>query len=212
MRSVGFGTLEQRVNERSREDFTQYDIAANLDLGRLLPKEAALTIPVYAGISKTTSNPEFDPYDLDVKLRDKLREAPSDKRDSIRTDAVDERTIKTLNFTSVKRTKPFGEKPQLWDLSNIDINYNYTHERAHQSHHRVRRCKAHPCGHWLQFCPATQVCRALKKVFKSRSPWLALIRDFNFNYKPSLISVRADVFRQFGALRNRNVGSPAKLP
>jgi cell surface protein SprA len=212
MRSVGFGTLEQRVNERSREDFKQYDIAANLDLGRLLPKEAALTIPMYAGVSKTVSNPEFDPYDLDVKLRDKLRDAPGDKRDSIRSDAVDERTIKTLNFTSVKRTKPFGQKPQLWDLSNIDINYNYTHERRTNpiiEYDDVKRTRA-AIGY--NFAPQPQFVEPLKKIFKSRSPWLALIRDFNFNYKPSLISVRADVFRQFGALRNRNVGSPSKLP
>lgn len=211
LRSVGFGTLEQRVNERSREDFQQYDIAANLDLGKLLPKEAALTVPVYAAVSKTVSNPEYDPYDLDVKLKDKLRDAPSKIRDSIRGDAVDQRTIKTLNFTSVKRTRPFGQKPQLWDLSNIDINYNYTHE-VHSTpiieYDDVKRTRA-AIGY--NFSPQPTFVEPLKKIFKTRSPWLALIRDFNFNYKPSLISVRADVFRQFGALRNRNVGSPYKL-
>jgi cell surface protein SprA len=49
-------------------------------------------------------------------------------------------------------------------------------------------------------------------LFKSRSPWLALIRDFNFNYKPSMVSVKADVFRQFGSLRSRNIGTSFKLP
>lgn len=212
LRSVGFGTLEQRVNERSREDFQQYDIAANLDLGKLLPRDAAITIPMYAGVSKTVSNPQYDPYDLDVKLKDKLRDAPSDKRDSIRSDAVDERTIKTLNFTSVKRTRPFGKKPQLWDLSNIDVNYNYTHE-VHSNpiieYDDVKRTRA-AVGY--NFAPQPRFVEPLKKILKTRSPWLALVRDFNFNYKPSLISVRADVFRQFGALRNRNVGSPYKLP
>lgn len=84
---------------------------------------------MYAGISKTTSTPEYDPYDLDIKLKDKLRDAPGNSKDSISRDAIDQRTIKTLNFTNVKRTKPFGEKPQLWDLSNIELNYNYTHDR-----------------------------------------------------------------------------------
>src|SRR5687767_2402314 len=57
-RSNGFGTLEQRVNERSREDFYQFDAAANIDAGKLLPKKANIQIPVYAGISKTSSTPE----------------------------------------------------------------------------------------------------------------------------------------------------------
>jgi cell surface protein SprA len=212
VRSIGFGTLEQRVNERSREDFAQYDIAANLDLGKLLPKGAALSIPMYAGISKIISNPEYDPYDLDIKLKEKLRDAPAGKRDSIRNDAVEERTIKTINFTSVKRTKPFGEKPQLWDLSNIDINYNYTHERFSNpiiEYDDVKRTRA-AVGY--NFTPQETFIEPFKKLIKSKSPWFALIRDFNFNYKPSLISVRADVFRQFGVLRNRNVGAPKKLP
>ena len=75
VRSNGFGTLEQRVNERSREDYTQYDVSTNLDLGKLLPKAAAIQVPVYASVSKTSSTPEYDPYDLDIKLKDKLNYA-----------------------------------------------------------------------------------------------------------------------------------------
>ena len=125
---------------------------------------------------------------------------------------MEQRTIKTLNFTSVKRTKPFGEKPQLWDISNIDINYNYTHEVFSNpiiEYDDVKRTRA-AVGY--NFAPQPNFVEPLKGIIKTRSPWLALVRDFNFNYKPSLISVRADVFRQFGALRNRNVGSPYKLP
>ncbi len=49
-------------------------------------------------------------------------------------------------------------------------------------------------------------CEPLKGLIKSKSPWLALLRDFNFNYVPTLISFRADVTRQFGATRMRNIG------
>jgi cell surface protein SprA len=62
------------------------------------------------------------------------------------------------------------------------------------------------------YAPQPKFIEPFKRLFKSKSPWLALIRDFNFNYRPSLLSVKADVFRQFGVLRNRNVGSPFKLP
>ncbi len=212
VRSIGFGTLEQRVNERSREDFAQFDASANLDLGKLLPKGAALTIPMYAGISKTTSTPQYDPYDLDIKLQDKLKDAQSAKRDSIKNDAIDQRTIKTLNFTSVKRTKPFGQKPQLWDLSNLDINYNYTHDRRTNpiiEYDDVKRTRA-AVGY--NYAPQPTYVEPFKKFIKSKSPWFALFRDFNFNYKPRQIAVRADVLRQFGVLRNRNVGSPKPLP
>ena len=43
---------------------------------------------------------------------------------------------------------------------------------------------------------------------KATTKWLDLVKDFNLNYAPSLLSFRADVNRQFGAIRPRNVGGP----
>ncbi|HEY0059933.1 MAG TPA: cell surface protein SprA, partial [Flavisolibacter sp.] len=206
VRSRGFGTLEQRVNERSREDFTQYDLSTNLELGKLLPKKASLQIPVYAGISKTSSSPEYDPYDLDIKLTEKLDNAGKDKRDSIRNDALDQTTIKTITFTNVKKLKTSPKPVQPWDISNIDLNYSYTHQYRSNpiiEYDDVKRTRA---GIGYTYAPQPRFIEPLKGWIKSRSPWLALVRDFNFNYKPSTISVKADINRQFGALRSRNVG------
>ena len=111
LRSIGFGTLEQKINERSHETFSQFDVSTNLDLGKLLPKDAAIQIPMYAGYSKTLATPEYDPYDLDLKLKDKINSAPNKPyADSVRRDAVDETTIKTLTFTSVKKNKTNGKQ------------------------------------------------------------------------------------------------------
>lgn len=211
-RSRGFGTLEQRVNERSREDFTQFDLSTNLDLGRLMPRGALLQIPVYAGISKTTSTPEYDPYDLDLKLSEKLDAADRDKRDSIRTDAVDEMTIKTVNFTNVKKIRPEGKKPQPWDISNIDVSYSYTHQERTNPIIESEELTRTRGAIEYNYAPQPRFVEPFRNLIKTQSPWLALVRDFNFNYKPSIISLKADVFRQFGALRSRNVGTSSKLP
>ncbi|HEX2536462.1 MAG TPA: cell surface protein SprA, partial [Chitinophagaceae bacterium] len=212
-RSRGFGTLEQRVNERSREDFKQFDVSANLDLGKLLPKGAALQVPVYAGVSKTTSAPEYDPYDLDIRLTDKLRNAKSDQRDSIRRDAVDELTIKTVNFTNVKKNRTSTKPAQPWDISNLDFNYSYIEQERTNPIIESEAVKRTRGAIGYNYTPQQRFVEPLRKLIRSKSPWLALIRDFNFNYKPSLVSVKADVFRQFGSLRSRNVGGgPFKLP
>jgi cell surface protein SprA len=213
MRSIGFGTLEQKVNERSRETFSQYDISTNLDLGRLLPRSSGIQIPMYAGYSKTTTTPEYDPYDLDLKLNQKIDAASSKSiADSIRRDAIDETTIKTLNFTSVKKNKTNGKPAQPWDISNIDLNYSFIHQQRTNPIIELEDVKRTRAAIGYNYSPQPKFIEPLKKVFKSNSPWLALIRDFNFNYKPSLVSIKADVFRQFGVLRNRNVGTSFKLP
>ncbi|HVZ56370.1 MAG TPA: cell surface protein SprA [Chitinophagaceae bacterium] len=212
-RSHGFGTLEQSVNQRSRDDQRQLDLSTNLDLGKLLPKNAAVQIPVYAGVSRLTSTPQYDPYDLDITLKDKLKASPANKRDSIRNDAVDVTTIKTVNFTGVKKNRTGNKRPKVWDISNFDFNYSYTSQQHHNpllESDELRRTRGALA---YNFTPLPKVLEPFKKLIKSPSPWYGLVRDFNVNLAPSLLSFKADVFRQFGATRPRNVGGgPYKIP
>jgi cell surface protein SprA len=99
----GFGTIEQRVNERARDNLFQFDAAATIDAGKLVPKAAKISIPIYASINKTIRTPEYDPYDKDVSYKDKLSNAANNAiRDSIKNTALDQTTIKTINFTNVR--------------------------------------------------------------------------------------------------------------
>lgn len=43
--SVGFGSLDQRLLERSRDEIYQYDVSTSLQVGKLLPKFLALSLP-----------------------------------------------------------------------------------------------------------------------------------------------------------------------
>ena len=50
--SVGFGSIDQSINERALSSTTQLDAATQLELGKLLPKTLGLSIPFYGSISK----------------------------------------------------------------------------------------------------------------------------------------------------------------
>ncbi|MFZ9387074.1 MAG: cell surface protein SprA [Chitinophagaceae bacterium] len=212
-RTRGFGTLEQRVNERSREDVYTLDASATIEAGKLLPKKLGLQIPVYAGISYRSSTPEYDPFDLDINLKEKLKNAAGDKRDSIRNDAQDISTIKTVNLTNVRKLKTDGKKPKIWSITNFDFNYSYIQTLSHSpliEQDELRRTRG-ALGY--TYAPQAKALEPFKKIIKSKSPWLALIKDFNLNYAPSQIAFKADLFRQFGATRLRNIGGgPYKIP
>ncbi len=203
----GFGTLEQRVNERAKDNLVQFDIATNIDAGKLIPKSVRLTLPVYASINRTVSTPEYDPFDLDVKLKDKLKFSPKQQQDSIRKSAIDQTTIKTLNFTNVH----FGSannRPGLFKLSNFDFNYSYSFVEQSSPLVLQNNITKQRGGFGYTYRAPAKYIEPFKKIILTRSPWLAFIRDFNFSPRPTTLLFRADVNRQFGEFIPRIVNTP----
>ena len=206
--STGFGTLEQRVGERSRDNFNQFDIATNLELGKLLPQKAGMSIPVYASVQQAISSPEYDPYDLDLKLKDKVNGAVASSRDSIRSEANDVKTIKAINFTNVKKLNTTGKTQMPWSVENVDLSYSYYKEEQYNPLIEMNEVVRHRAGLGYNYAAAPKYWEPMRKVIKSKSNWLSLVKDINVNPLPSLLSFRADMQRQFGAFRPRNVGGP----
>ncbi len=125
--SIGWGAIDQKLDERQKEELVDYSVATNLQLGKLLPKAAKLSIPFYAQYSQEISTPQYDPYDLDLTVDEKIDGATTDdERKEIRDRALDKTTIKTFNFTNVKRQASSSGKPKPWDISNVSVSYAYT--------------------------------------------------------------------------------------
>ncbi len=201
-----WGTLEQRVNDRARDNFYQFDAAANLQLGKLLPKKWGIDIPFYGGYTQTVSTPEYDPYDKDIKLKDKLQ--TSKNKDSVRNDAIDFTSTKTLNFTNVRKNKTGKGKPKIYDISNVDVSYSYIQTISHNPLIESNEVTRHRGGLGYNFSPQPKYIEPFKKLFKkTKTHWFDLIKDANINFIPSQLSFRADIQRQFGAVRPRSVGA-----
>lgn len=130
--SIGWGALDQKVLSRRQKDLSQLDINANLELSKFLPQSMKVKIPFYAQYSVNSSAPKYDPYDLDVKLQEKLTEATStNARDSIRNQAREFESIKSYNFTNVRKERSGTSKPMPWDISNFNVNYSFTEKTKH---------------------------------------------------------------------------------
>lgn len=68
----------------------------------------------------------------------------------------------------------------------------------------------HRGGLGYNFTPQAKYIEPFKKMKffkKKKTHWFDLVKDFNFNPIPSQISFKADIHRQFGAIRPRSVGS-----
>jgi cell surface protein SprA len=210
-RSAGWGTLDQNTSERSYENDLEIDAATNLELGKLLPKKAALSVPVYAGITRTVATPEYDPFDLDILLKDKINLAPANERDSIKKQAIDAATTETVNLTNLHKNNPTNKKLQLWSIENFNVSYSYTHTEHHSPLAVEDNLTNNKAILAYNFNRQPKFKEPFKKKIKAKTPWLGLIRDFNYNLMPTVLGVQFNIDRQFGAYRSRNIGGPVDI-
>ncbi len=207
MHTQGFGTLEQRVAERALDDAYQFDIAARLDLGKLLPKKVGIQIPVDASYSQQVSSPKYDPYDKDIKLKDKLNAVPSNQVDSIRKTAVEFASTTNINFTNIRKNRTSTKKAKIYDISNLDFSYSYLKISKYSPLIEYNDVTKHRAAIGYNFTPQPKYFSPFKNLFKkSKTKWFDIVKDFNINVIPSQLTFRADITRQFGVIKPRSLG------
>ena len=172
-----------------------------------MPESTGLQIPFYFQYSNEIRKPQFDPYDLDIELKDKLADddLTSEEKKQIREDAETVTTIKSYNFTNVRkeRTRP-DKKPMPWDVANFSLTYAFD-ETNHrnpivESDRLTRRRGA------LDYNYSRQVkyLEPFKKVSKSK--YLKLFTGINFNPLPNSFAFSTDLDRRFNVTKYRFAG------
>ncbi len=210
-RSAGWGTIDQNTSQRSYENDLELDAATNLELGKLLPKKAAMSVPVYAGITRLVATPEYDPFDLDILLNDKIKNAKASERDSIRKQATDATTTTTVNLTNLHKNNLANKRLQLWSIENFNFSYSFIHSNHHSPLAEEDDMTNHKAILAYTFSRQPRFKEPFKKLIKAKTPWMALLRDFNYNLMPTVLGVQFSIDRQFGAYRSRNVGGPENI-
>lgn len=208
MHTAGFGTLEQEVQDRKVDNYKEGNVAATLNLGRILPKNVGLQIPVYAGYTETISNPKYDPYDGDILLKRNVQEIEDTSDNATARAAHKQRqtatTTKSFNVTNLRkdRTKP-NTKPKVWDIENWSATYAYTETNRRDPYVEYDLEKRHKGALNYTYSTRPAYIAPFSKLIKSKSPYLALIRDFNFNFVPTSVTLGTEMNRQVGIMQMR---------
>ncbi|OWY23068.1 cell surface protein SprA [Sphingobacteriales bacterium UPWRP_1] len=218
MHTPNFGTLEQGANERYRDLLLQYDASANLEMGKLLPKNAAIRIPVYAGVSKSVSTPQYDPYDTDILTKRNIQEIESrygaDSAKVARQNRQTSTSIKSINVTNMRKERTNSTRaPMPYDVENFTFTYAYTETENSDPIIESQTDKRHRGSINYTYNARPVYWTPFKNIIKSKSIYLRAIKDFNFNLIPSTVSFRNDLNRQMNILQLRPVvGETLQLP
>jgi len=205
----GFGSINQKVSERQKEEINSYDISSNFELGKFFPQDAGVRIPMYVGYSESVANPEYNPLDPDIPFKVALNDPnrPQEEKDSIKRIAQDYTQRKSLNFTNVKVNKMDGQ-PKIYDLSNWSVSYAYNETFKRNITTEFDTDKQITGGIAYNYNATPQNVQPFKKVKFLNKPAFRLIKDFNFYYLPSQLSFRTNLDRQYSELQNRNIENP----
>lgn len=211
--SIGWGSIEQKLIQRQREEVMQVDVSTNLELGKFLPDKSGVKIPFYAQYSNITRNPEYDPYDLDIKLKDKIRdETDPAKKEEIRTLAQDVTVIRGFNFTNVRKERKGGSRkiPLPWNIENFSLTYAFNQQKRRTPflvNDQQNRYKG--ALDW-QYATGMKPIMPFKKLIK-KDKYLKFISEFNFNPLPNTYGFNTNLERLAGVTTYRFAGEDPAL-
>ncbi len=200
--SIGWGALDQRLAERSREELLQYDIATNLQLGKFFPNKWGINLPFYAQYSKNNAFKQFEPYERDLTVDEKI-EALNVKKDSfpnqtaeieaeiadVKDRSKETTTIKTFNFTNVKK-EGSGGKP--WSVSNFSASYSFTETNKTDPIIKEDKTKEYSASLDYSYTNKSKPIQPFKGI---KSKALRIIKEFNFNLLPKSFTFSTNMNR-----------------
>ncbi|HKK63403.1 MAG TPA: cell surface protein SprA, partial [Bacteroidales bacterium] len=205
----GFGSIEQKVNERAQEQVIQYDVSSNVNFGKIFDDEAGVSLPLYVGYSKSIINPQYNPLDPDILLKEALEEARDEmERDSIKRYSQDVVERKSFALTNMRIAPSGAGQPHLLSLSNWSTSFSLNEMNSinpNLDYHNTKKIRANLS---YNYNSRPKNIQPFAKVQAFNSKWLRLIKDFNFYYLPSQLSFRTDLDRKYMEKKTRNINNP----
>jgi len=202
IQTIGFGNVEDRVNQRSIEETRQYDLSTNIYLGKMMPKKWGIQLPMSYSVGEEFRDPKYDPQYQDVKFADAKEVNPNSKN------SQDYTLRKSISFNNVKKNRnpESTKKPKPYDVENISVSYAFSEE-----HHKDYNIEKYlnqnlTAGASYNFTFQPKIIEPFKKsTFIGKSKYWQLIRDINLNLLPKTIGLNTRITRNFVQQKSRNL-------
>ncbi|HET6992210.1 MAG TPA: cell surface protein SprA, partial [Bacteroidia bacterium] len=208
MMTPGFGSIEKKVSERSRENQTNYDVSTQVELGKFFGDKSGIRLPLFYGFGETFITPQYNPLDPDILLKPVLNSENLSKsaRDSIRSATVDYTRRKSINFTNVHKERSKGKKKSyFWDVENFTVSFAYTELYHHNVNIDYSTLRNYRGGLTYSYSPQIKPLKPFEKATWAKSKWLTLLREMSINPAPTMLGFSSDMNRQYGETKNRNI-------
>lgn len=209
---AGFGSLEQRMQERQMENINQYDISTNIELGKFFPQRANIRIPMYFGYGEIFVTPQYNPLDQDIPLEITLDNPNLTKteKDHLRQIARDYTRRKSLNFTNIKIGRQ-SQKNHFWEIAHWTAGYSFTDLMMQNPNTQFNSQQRHVGTLGYVYNNRPNVIEPFKSVQIFNNRLFTIIREINFSYSPTQVSFTTQIERKYSEMLRRNLNNPNQI-
>jgi cell surface protein SprA len=223
--SVGFGGLQDKVQQRSVDDALRGDLQATVAAEKFLPEQLHLRVPVLLQIGHESRTPLYDPLDPDTKLKQSLQKfTDQDGKENTaaqaeyRNEVIDQTTSRSISVLNVRKERapdkpgapPSAPKP--WDVENLAVSYSLT-DRLHTDIRTDRDyTKSYTAAVAYVYQTTPKNYTPLGKLTALDNPYLKIFQELNFTPLPSRFSFRTDIDRRYNERFLQRVINPGTLP
>jgi cell surface protein SprA len=198
---INWGSIESRVQERQRHEKIGLDLNTTVQLGQFLGKQARLSLPFFYGYSLGIINPEYDPFNPDVKLRD-YDIATRKEKAKLGQDFTERRSY---NFSNVRKEAKAGSKPGFWKITNWSANYAFSEVMRRDFDINYDKTKTYTGALNYNYTFATKPWEPFKKWKPvQNSKWLKLVKETNVFFLPKNLTFTNDISRIYNERQIRN--------
>lgn len=198
---TNWGQVDSRILERQRNEQYTFDFNTNVALGQFFGRRAMISLPFFYSYSLGIINPEYDPYNPDIKLSDYNRAEYKQRA----RDGQDFSERKSYSFNGVRKEKSPTAKSRFYNISNFVANYSYseaTHRDFNIKYDITKTWKGGINYNYSFNSKPWEPFRNVKAFQKTK--WFDLIKDFNINYLPKTIAVTNDIVRNYNERQVKN--------
>ncbi|MGY5355217.1 T9SS outer membrane translocon Sov/SprA [Wenyingzhuangia sp. IMCC45467] len=206
--SIGFGSIDQSVNERSQEEIKNYSVNTSVNVGQLLPNDWNVKIPVNYTVSEEIRTPKFDPKYEDVLSKDTRDVNPNSNSIDVKSKR------RSISLINVKKDRADGSlrKPQVYDIENFSVSYSYSDavNESYTIEKDIKQSVNASANYAFKFKQIEVTPFKNTDLFENKN--LKLIKDFNFNLLPSSIGVNSAIKRNYSEYKTRDLLNTTNVP
>ena len=192
----GFGGVDQSLNERRMDDYTQYNIAVQAELGRFLPEKAKLRAPIYYSYSTEKTSPKYNPLDQDVLLKDALDEVSTKaEKDSIQAYAIQRATVQNFSLSAMKFDIQ-SKNPMPWDPANFTVNFSFSKQNKMDPTTEYEYTNDYRGSLQYSYSPFIKPFKPFS-FMKTKNRNLKFFKDWELQWLPNTIAFQTNMTRYY---------------